>query len=99
MSGPYYRVGDPPDVIRKIIRSGELRGTSPRNVFQSDFPKVKAYSGHLPKGARGFEFETDVAPDTGCVPGKPTWSNGRAGVTISGGYARIKVRVVKSVLF
>jgi hypothetical protein len=65
MFGPYYRVGDPPDVVRKIIKSGELRGTPPRNIFQSDFPKVKAYSGHLPEGERGFEFETDVPPATG----------------------------------
>jgi len=100
MFGPYYRVGDSPRVIREIVKSGELHGRASRNIFQSDFPKVKAYAGHLPQRVRGFEFETEVAPDAGCVPDKPTWSNGpnRRGVLIEDGCARIRVRVIKTVL-
>jgi len=97
MHGPYYRVGDSPEVVRKILESGELWGSAPRNIFQSDFPKVKAFAGHLPSGESGFEFETEVAPDDGCHPDKPTWSGipNRAGVWTDGAYARINVRVVR----
>ena len=98
MFGPYYRVGDPPDVLRKIVESGELWGASPQHIFRSDTPKVKAFAGNLPKGVQGFEFETPVAPDAGCVPGKPTWSDGRPGVVVKGGYARIEVHVLKEVV-
>lgn len=96
MFGPFYRVGDSPATVKKIMETGELRGRAPRNIFQSDVPKVKAYAGHLPRGVTGFEFETDVEPDSGCVPDKPTWSNGgRVGVTIEGGDAKIRVRILK----
>jgi hypothetical protein len=77
------------------MQTGELRGGAPRNIFQSDIPKVKAYDGHLPQGVQGFEFETSVSPDTGCVPGKPTWSNGRPGVMIQTDVAVIEVHVLK----
>jgi hypothetical protein len=99
MFGPFYRP-DPPHIVRRIVESGELWGMSPRNVFRSDTPKVKAYSGHLPSGIVGFEFETEVEPDRGCVPGKPTWSNGpkRKGIVVEGEYAKIKVTVLKTVL-
>jgi hypothetical protein len=49
----------------------------------------------LSEGADGFEFETSVSPDRGCVPGKPTWSNGRPGVIIEGTFAVIDVHVLK----
>jgi hypothetical protein len=77
------------------MQTGQLRGSAPRNIFQSDIPKVKAFEGHLPEGADGFEFETSVSPDRGCVPGKPTWSNGRPGVIIEGTFAVIDVHVLK----
>jgi hypothetical protein len=97
--GPYYR-SDPPSVVRKIVQSGELWGAAPRGYFRSDIPKVKAYAGHLPKDVRGFEFETEVEPDSGGVPDKPTWSYGRnrPGVIVEGEYARIRVNVLKTVL-
>jgi hypothetical protein len=84
--------------IRKIVASGEVWGASPRNYFQSDIPKVKAYAGHLPDGVVGFEFETAVEPDKGGVPGKPTWSSNkrRSGVALTGDYARISVKVLKT---
>ena len=97
MYGPFYRVNDPPDVVQKILESGELWGRSPRNVFQSDIPKVKAFAGRLPSDAAGFEFETEVPPDTGHVPTKPTWSGRtkRRGIECDGEYAKIKVHVLK----
>jgi hypothetical protein len=95
--GPFYRT-DPPDIVRKVAASGEVWGSYPRNYFQSDIPKVKAYAGHLPEGMSGFEFETDVEPDKGGVPDKPTWSYNKkhAGVVVAGDYARIKVNVLKT---
>ena len=100
MYGPYYRVGDSPEVVRKILKSGELWGTSPRNIFRSNIPKVKAYRGELPPGIRGIQFETEVPPDPGSVPDKPTWSNvpERAGVIVDGEFAKIKVHVVKEMV-
>ena len=95
MFGPYYRRIDPPDVIQKIQESGELWGSSPRNYFTTDFLKVKAIEGPLPADQRGFEFETDVAPDVGSPSGQGYWSNGREGVRIEDGYAKIKVHVRK----
>ena len=78
MYGPFYRVNDTPEVVRHILATGELWGTKPGNYFRSDTPKVKAYQGKLPDGAKGIEFETDIAPDTGSVPGQPVWSNAPA---------------------
>lgn len=95
MFGPFYRVNDSPETIQKIKESGELWGKPPRGPFQSDFPKVKAYAGNLPDGVKGFEFETEVAPDDGCVPWKPTWSNGRRGVIVEGEYTKIKARIIR----
>jgi hypothetical protein len=95
MFGPFHRRIDSEDVIRKIEASGELWGTSPRNILQSDFPKAMAYRGPLPDGQRGFEFETDVEPDRGCPPDQAYWSNGRPGVKVEGAYAKIQVRLRK----
>src|SRR5256885_8761942 len=60
-------------------------------------PKVKAYIGELPLGTNGIEFETDIPPDAGCPPGQAHWSGARDGVEVVGGYAKIRVRVTKSV--
>ena len=45
MYGPFYRLIDSTDEVRKILDSGEIWGRAPRNFFQSDIPKVKAYAG------------------------------------------------------
>jgi hypothetical protein len=97
MYGPFYRVGDPPEVVRKIIESGELWGAAPRNIFRSSIPKVKAYRGELPAGVKGIQFETEIPPDFGSVPDKPCWSNvpSRPGVVVEGEFAKIRVRIIK----
>jgi hypothetical protein len=56
MYGPFHRINDPPETVKKILESGELWGKSPRNIASSDFPKVKAYEGKLPPGRQGIEF-------------------------------------------
>jgi hypothetical protein len=81
-----------------IVKSGELWGRSPRNCNASNFPKAKAYRGPLPDGVVGFEFVTDVAPDKGGVPDKPTWCHKprpRPGVVIEDDFAKIKVKVAR----
>jgi hypothetical protein len=97
MYGPFHRLVDSPELARKIMASNELWGKSPRNIFQSDIPKVKAYAGPLPPDAIGIEFETEVRPDNGCVPTKPTWSAKprRRGIECDGEYAKIKVNILK----
>jgi hypothetical protein len=42
--------------------SGEIWGKAPRNFYQSDIPKVKAFRGPLPAGTEGIEFTTNVRP-------------------------------------
>lgn len=74
-------------------RSGEIWGRAPR---YGTVPRVKAYSGPLPSGARGVEFETDHPPDPGDPPGKASWGPQNPGVTIDGDVAKLKVRVTKN---
>ena len=93
--GPYYRIkssSQTEEDIRKQLQSKEVWGEVPRNIFKSDIPKVKAYS-NPPEGKniKGVMFWTTVPPDSGGIPGKPTWSGGREGVRIEDGYAKIKV--------
>jgi len=105
MYGPFHRINDSPETVRKITESGELWGQSPRNIGASDFPKVKAYEGKLPAGRLGIEFETEVEPDEGTPPGQPMWSmeSGHPGierveVTVEGRlkeYVKIKVRLLR----
>jgi hypothetical protein len=97
MFGPFHRLTVSHDEVRNILQTGEIWGATPRNIFQSDIPKVKAYEGPLPAGAVGIEFETEVPPDNGHVPGKPTWSATpeRPGVMCDGDYAKIKVHVLR----
>jgi hypothetical protein len=50
-----------------------LKGRSPKYIFQSVYPTVQAYEGHLPEDSQGFEFTTNVLPDSGSPPGKANW--------------------------
>lgn len=65
MYGPYHRLGDSMENIQSIKNSRELFGNPPTNFFRSDIPKVKAYEGSLPNGAKGFEFYTPTKPNGG----------------------------------
>ena len=98
MYGPFHRLGDSAEVIRKIRDSGEIWGLPPRNYFRSEIARVKAYAGPLPDGECGVEFETEIPPDRGHVPNRPTWSvmPSRPGIAFDGTWAKIKVRVLKS---
>ena len=89
MFGPFFRLKSPTqtfDVAKLQEQTGEMWGRAPRN---SDIPKVQAWEGPLPEGKQGVEFYTDVAPDTGGAPGRPTWSGPRPGVRVEDDYAKI----------
>lgn len=91
----YHRRGGPTqtdDMARTILRTGRLAGTKGRyNVI----PTVRAYLGPLPEPAWGIEFTTEVASDRFGVPGQPTWSGDRPGVTTEGELAWIEVWVTR----
>jgi hypothetical protein len=92
----YHRLETPtqtPEDAAKQEASGEIWGRPARG---GAFPKVKAYTGPLPPGARGIEFTTDVPPDANCPPHVPTWRGEREGVICEGDYAKIKARVTKN---
>ena len=96
----YHRFDDS-DVIDEIKRRGELWGGPPQGFLASDMPKVKAFSGPLPNGKNrasdgrlGYEFTTDAVPDSGGVPGWPTWSGNRNGVKTVGDRAAIKAVIL-----
>ena len=79
----YYRLESPtqpPNIVFVQQRTGTIRRYPAMGSF---IPKVKAYVGSLPEGARGIEFTTDVPPDDGCVPSLPMWSGPRSGVRIA----------------
>ncbi len=61
MYGPFHRFIDSPDEVRMILESKEIWGMAPRNLFQSDIPKVKAYDGKLPAEARGMRLSRNAA--------------------------------------
>jgi hypothetical protein len=97
MAGIYHKLTHSKEFMTKVLESGELWGEPKRNIYRSEIQKVCAYAGPLPVGRDGFEFQTEVEPDRGSVPGSPDWSNGRPGVVVEGNYAKIKVRVTKMV--
>lgn len=94
----YHRYQTDPELAAKQQASGQVWGRAARNVFASDIPKVKAYVGPLPDGVSGIEFTTDVPPDPGCPPGKAVWSGPRSGVVVEDDFAKIAVKIVKSVI-
>ena len=87
--GPTQTVAD----AQSQEQSGELWGFPARG---SDIPKVKAYVGALPDGARGIEFTTSVIPDSSCPPTHAYWSGPRADVLVDEGRARITIKVIRN---
>jgi hypothetical protein len=90
----YYRV-QPKEGNELVASTGKLAGGPPRNIFQSSFPKVKAFIGKLGEQT-GIEFITMVQPDKGCPPGQAYWSEGHPGVEVleSGELVAIAVNIV-----
>jgi hypothetical protein len=93
--GPYYRTGSTQDdaTTRKQLASGEVWGRANRG---SDTPSVDAWDGPLPADRHGIEFYTDVPPSPGSPPHRARWLGPRQGVSISGGWAKIRVTITKT---
>jgi hypothetical protein len=79
--------------IEKQIQSKEIWGKPARG---SGIPKVKAYTEFKPgiKTEKGIKFTTVVPPDPGSPIHLALWSNGREGVRIEDGYAKIGVLTI-----
>lgn len=81
------------EIAKQQLASQEIWGGVSR---LSNIPKVKAYNGHLPEGFKGIEFTTDVPPDREMTPNLAYWSGDRPGVRNEDGFAKIKVRIIKT---
>jgi len=96
--GPYYRFKSPTQTEEDTIKqleSKELWGKPVRG--NGIIPKVKAYTSAYPGVAeerQGIKFTTVVPPDRNLSPGQVFWSNGREGVQIEDGYAKIKLLTI-----
>jgi hypothetical protein len=96
--GPFHRrTHRDPSENDKVAASGEIWGRRRGNIYAGLFPAVKAWVGPLPDGYIGFEFYTDVEPDSNQPPNSPQWSEGRAGVRVieKGELVAISVIVTK----
>jgi hypothetical protein len=70
MYGPFHRLQSPTQddhTAQLQMQSQEMWGRARRG---SDIPQVQAYTGPLPRGAKGIEFTTHVAPDPQQPPGQ-----------------------------
>jgi outer membrane biosynthesis protein TonB len=74
--GPFHRIVNREE-IELVEKTGQVKGRPPHNYYQSDIPKVQAHTGELPPRIIGYEFYTDVPPDTGSAPGGAAWSGAR----------------------
>jgi hypothetical protein len=61
-------------------------------------PYVQAYKGPLPKGARGIEFRTNVAPDASTTTRDniARWSGTRVGVNTQGNRVCLKILTIEN---
>ena len=97
--GVFHRVKSPSqsdETCKMQVETQEIWGKASRNILQSDFPKVKAYRGPLPKGEKGIEFVTDIPTDRGNPPHLATWSAARDDVWEEDGFAKIPVAITKN---
>jgi len=93
----YHRLESPTQTsadAQKQQASQEIWGRPPRF---SEIPAVQAYTGPLPGGAKGIEFETDVPPDRGSPRGQAYWRGPRPGVVVDQDVAKIKVTIIRVV--
>ena len=98
--GPFFRIITPTQTeedIEKQLKNKEIWGKPPRNIYQSDIPKVKAYTKDLPgiEEKEGIKFTTEILPDSSSPPGQAYWSGEREGIRIEDGYAKIKVLTIE----
>lgn len=95
----YHRVESPSQTevtAKKQVKSGQIWGRCSKNIYKSDIPRVKAYTGRLPKHTRGIEFTTEIKPDRGSPPGRAQWSGSRNDVLGDHTVAKIPVHITKN---
>lgn len=92
----YYRAESPAQTAAEATRQEELREIWGVAAKGSPIARVRAYVGRLPKGARGVEFDTDVAPDDGSPPDEARWTAPRLGIVVEDGVAKLSASSVEN---
>lgn len=87
----YYRPESPTQTADDAARQVELREIAGVAARASPAARVRAYAGRLPKGMRGVEFDTDVAPDDASPPGEARWTGPRLGIVVEDRIAKLSV--------
>lgn len=80
ITATYHRIESPTQTVADASQQEMTLEIWGKPARSSDIPKVKAYKGPLPPGAKGIQFETDVLPDPCSPPNHAFWSVGREGV-------------------
>ena len=92
----FYRVESPTQTAEDAARQEERREIRSAAGKGSLGSRIRAYTGRMPKGARGVEFDTDVPPDDGSPPGEARWTGPRLGIVVEDGVAKLSVRSVEN---
>ena len=92
----YYRPESPTQTGDDAAKQQQLREIWGTTVRGSPASRVRAYSGRLPKGMRGVEFDTDVVPDDGSPPGEARWTGPRLGIVVEERIAKLSVNAVEN---
>ena len=91
----FYRVESPTQTAEDAARQEELREI--RSAAKGSLAsRIRAYTGRMPKGARGVEFDTDVPPDDGSPPGEARWTGPRLGIVVEDDVAKLSVSSVEN---
>jgi hypothetical protein len=92
----FYRPESPAQTAKDAAKQEELREIQAVAPTHSTVSRIRAYSGRLPKGMRGVEFDTDVAPDDGSPPGEARWTGPRLGIVVEDRVAKLSVNAVEN---
>jgi hypothetical protein len=92
----FYRPESPTQTTADAAKQEELREIRAASVKGGPSSRVRAYTGRLPKGARGVEFDTDVVPDEGSPPGEARWTGPRLGIVVEDDVAKLSVNSVEN---
>ena len=92
----YYRPESPTQTANDAARQVELREIAGVAARGSPAARVRAYTGRLPKGMPGVEFDTDVVPDDASPPGEARWTGPRLGIVVEDRVAKLSVNSVEN---
>ncbi len=93
ISHDQFRSHQTEEDTKKQLESKEIWGKPARG---SGIPKVKAYTKYHPdvETKQGIKFTTLVPPDASTPSHLALWSNGREGVRIEDGFAKISLLTI-----